>query len=114
MEKRSIGTAILLSIITCGIYGIYWMYKMTEDITNYNGENANPGTEILLMIVTCGIYVYFWNYKMGKRIYTAQLNTEGAVASDESVLYLILTLLGLSIVSVAIMQSNINKLSGSW
>ena len=28
IENRSIVKAILLSIITCGIYGIFWLYKM--------------------------------------------------------------------------------------
>lgn len=111
MEKRSIGVAILLSIITCGIYIIYWMYKITKDVTSFNGENTNPAMELLLMFVTCGIYTYFWNYKMGKRLYTAQLNAGDTHASDESVLYLILAIFGLGIVSVAIMQSNINKLA---
>lgn len=114
MEQRDIGMSIFLSIITCGIYAIYWMYKITEEMINFNGENTNARTEILLMFVTCGIYGIYWNYKMGKRIYTAQLNTEQSNASDESTLYLILAFLGLSIVSVAIMQSNMNKLGGSW
>ncbi|MFR3387651.1 MAG: DUF4234 domain-containing protein [Ruminococcus sp.] len=26
MKQRSVGIAILLSIITCGIYGIYWLH----------------------------------------------------------------------------------------
>ncbi len=34
MKQRSVGIAILLSIITCGIYGIYWLI-MLNDETNY-------------------------------------------------------------------------------
>lgn len=32
MKQRSVGIAILLSIITCGIYGIYWCYKQGEKL----------------------------------------------------------------------------------
>lgn len=32
MKQRSVGIAILLTIITCGIYGIYWCYKQGEKL----------------------------------------------------------------------------------
>ncbi|TYQ18027.1 UNVERIFIED_CONTAM: uncharacterized protein DUF4234 [Acetivibrio alkalicellulosi] len=111
MPNRSVGTSILLTIITCNFYGFYWIYKLTDEITDYNGENASAGTELLLSIVTCGIYGIYWNYKMGKRIYQAQSNTDGVTASDDSVLYLLLAIFGLGIVSLAIMQNNMNNLS---
>ncbi|MDQ2088060.1 DUF4234 domain-containing protein [Herbivorax sp. ANBcel31] len=114
MENRSVGMSILLSVVTCGIYSIYWMYKVAEEMIAYNNEDGSPGLEVLLSFVTCGIYYFYWNYKMGKRIYDAQVNTDGVTASDDSVLYVLLSIFGLGLVSVAIMQSNMNKLSGSW
>ncbi len=30
MKKRDIAISIILSIVTCGIYGFYWNYKMGE------------------------------------------------------------------------------------
>lgn len=109
MTKRSIGTSILLYFVTCGFYLIYWMYKVTQEITQYNNEDASPGIEVLLSFVTCGIYYIYWNYKMGKRIFQAQQNS-GTAASDDSLLYLILSIFGLGIVSLAIMQNNMNNL----
>ena len=32
IAARSIPMAIILSIITCGIYGIYWMYCLVNDL----------------------------------------------------------------------------------
>ena len=106
MTQRNIGTAILLSIITCGFYALYWMYKITQEITEYNNENANPTTELLLSMFTCGIYYLYWNYKMGKRIAQARSSS-----SDDSMLYLILAFFGLGIVSLAIMQNNMNNMA---
>lgn len=70
MKQRSVGIAILLSIITCGIYGIYWLIMLNE----------------------------------------AKMQRGIMVDSSASVLYLILSIFGLSIVSYALMQSELNKM----
>ena len=66
MKQRSVGIAILLSIITCGIYGIYWLI-MLNDETNYVSGHQQDGTSggvvFLLTLVTCGIYGIYWCYK---------------------------------------------------
>ena len=41
MKYRSVGMCVVLSIITCGIYGIYWYYCLNEDINEVTGR---PGT----------------------------------------------------------------------
>lgn len=111
--KRNVGLCILFSFITCGIYTLYWMYKITEDVNYYSDDSStSPGLAILLSFVTCGIYFLYWTYKMGKQIEIGQ-ERAGIRSSDDSVLYLILSIFGLSIIAMAIMQSNINKMVGS-
>ena len=110
IEKRNVGLAILFSILTCGIYGMYWFVKMTDEVNLLSGEQEmSGGIALLLTIVTCGIYSLFWNYQMGKRILKAQ-DRVGVTGSDNSILYLILSILGFQIVSYAIIQSDINAL----
>lgn len=44
IEQRNIALCIILSIITCGIYGLYWIYKLTEDVNTLKGDpNATSG-----------------------------------------------------------------------
>lgn len=108
--KRSVGLAILYSIITCGIYTMYWFVKLTDEANALSGEEEiSGGMALLLLIVTCGIYGYFWSYKMGKTMYRAQ-ERSGMRPNDNSILYIILTVFGLGIVSYAIIQSDINDL----
>lgn len=69
---RSLVMYILLSLITCGIYGWYFLYCMARDVNIAcagDGENT-PGLAklILLSLVTCGIYGYYWYYKLGNRL----------------------------------------------
>jgi len=111
INKRSIVAVILLSIITCGIYALYWIYAMSRDIQALEGQEGDmsPGLELLLCVITCGIYTFFWYYKYAKKIYNLQLHHEMIPADDNAILYIILNIFGLSIVAMAIMQSSLNN-----
>ena len=71
-EDRGLGVYILLSICTCGIYGLYFIYSMAQDSnTLCEGDGKKtPGllSFILLTIVTCGIYAIYWEYSLGNRL----------------------------------------------
>ena len=112
--NRSIVLCIVLSLVTCGIYGIYWMIKLNDEINMLDGtpEDTSGGMVFLLTLVTCGIYGIFWMYKMGGKVDNIKAGmgqAPGSLAS--SVLYLLLTFLGLGIVNYCLMQDTINKAS---
>jgi len=69
---RSLAAYILLSIITCGIYGYYFIYSVAKDVNiacaDDGEETAGLGMFILLSIVTCGFYSIYWMYKLGNRL----------------------------------------------
>ncbi|MBO5987704.1 MAG: DUF4234 domain-containing protein [Lachnospiraceae bacterium] len=69
---RGLLVYILLTIITCGLYGYYFLYAMARDV-NIACEGDGESTAgliafILLSFVTCGFYAYFWYYKLGNRL----------------------------------------------
>ncbi len=108
--KRSIGVAILLSIVTCGIYGIIWMIKLNDELNALAGKQGatSGGMVFLLTLITCGIYGWFWYYKMGENVDVIKTNS-GMPSSNSPILYLILGLFGLGIVNYCLMQDAINK-----
>ena len=109
MKQRNIVVAIILSVVTMGIYGIYWFVKMTDETNQMVDQPAASGVmAFLFSILTCGIYTFYWNYKMGKKVYEIQLKNNQP-ASDNSILYLVLSLVGLSIVNWCLIQSELNK-----
>ena len=110
MKRRDPVVAILLSLVTCGIYGIIWFISLNDDAKQLANDNEAPsgGIAILLGLVTCGIYLIYWNYKMGKRVYEIQLKNN-VPATDNSILYLVLSLFGLSIVNYILIQIELNK-----
>ncbi|MDR1940353.1 MAG: DUF4234 domain-containing protein [Clostridiales bacterium] len=111
MKSRSIASVILLSIITCGIYSLYWFIATTNEIESEiepKGESCTSGgLAFLLTIVTCGIYMFYWYYKQGQRISKLQAQV-GNAPKDNSVLYLVLAILGLAIVSDVLIQDELN------
>ena len=105
ITKRNIGVSILLCILTCGIYAIYWFVKLTDEINYVTGNtDTSGGTAFLLGLVTCGIYTFFWAYKMGEKIDACD-----TVSRSRGILYLILTFFGLGIIVYALMQDILNK-----
>lgn len=53
MKQRSIPVSIILSIVTCGIYGIYWAYKMGEKVDAAKQQRGIPSSNsgILYLIL---------------------------------------------------------------
>lgn len=111
MKERNIALCIFLTIITLGIYGIYWFIVMTDDVVHVSSGkeyNTSGGTAFLFNLITCGIYGIYWQYQMGKSIYSAQVD-KGVNASDNSVLYLVLGIIGFGIISYCLIQNELNK-----
>lgn len=106
IAPRGIAMCIILSFVTCGIYSIYWMIKMNDEINSLTGDTAaaSGGMVFLLSLVTCGIYSFYWLYKMGEKCDRLK-----GMNSNSNILYVLLALFGLSIVSYCLMQDTINK-----
>ena len=111
-EEKNIVLAIVLTFVTCGIYGIIWFIQMTDDAKEYSGDTqmASGGMAFLFTLITCGIYGIYWAYKMGKLMETAQ-SANGLTAKDNSVLYLVLELVGLGIVNYCLIQNDLNEIT---
>ena len=105
IKERNIVLCIIFSIITCGIYGIYWLVNMVDDLNELSGhpEDTSGIVVFLLSLITCNIYSWYWLYNAGKK------SGEIDGVRDDSVLYLILAIFGLSIVDYCLIQDKINK-----
>ena len=110
--KRDMVMAIVLSFLTCGIYGIYWFIVLSNDTnTVSNAENATSGgVAFVLSLITCNIYGLYWAYKQGEKIDKAKTD-RGIPSSNSGVIYLILCFVGLGIVAEALMQNELNSLA---
>ena len=67
MQKRNVVLSIVLTFVTCGIYGLYWMARMTKEVQELSGEKktASGGMAALFTVLSCTLYSYYWFYQIG-------------------------------------------------
>ena len=109
MKERNIVVCILLCLITCGIYTIYWMVVLNDD-ANYLAKKPGPsgGMVFLFSLITCGIYSIYWMYQMGVAVEMIH-DQHGEPRGSAPVVYLLLSLFGLGIVAYALIKNELNK-----
>ena len=114
LQRKNIVTCIILSIVTCGFYSLYWLYCLVSDINAISDDpNAmSPVLVIILSFVTRGLYFLYWVYKAGSLLDQKMIET-GRTAESRPVLYVVLALFCLTIVTYVLMQDTINQLAES-
>lgn len=106
IKERNIILAVIFSLITCGIYSIYWMIKINDDSLCITKESGPSGIVVFLLnLLTCGIYGYFWSFKMGCCVDKMKNNQVGSTGF----MYVVLSFLGLNLVNYIISQDAINS-----
>jgi hypothetical protein len=114
-SSRSPVKVLLLTLVTCGIYYLYWVYETSKDVEDFLGEtDIPPIVHILLFIITGTLYGFFWDYWLAQKIVKMQRRA-GTPEKDNTVLYLALDILGagpiagLGIVVPLLQQSDLNE-----
>lgn len=107
---RSIALGIILSLLTCGIYSLYWEYKQMATLNAWLGRTEYRfGLWLLLSILTCGIFALYYEYKMAVGINEVQVNNGLHGSHSLPVICVLLAFFGIGIASLAIQQWEINK-----
>jgi hypothetical protein len=123
IPKRSLGLLIIFSLLTLGIYSIYWWYKYAEDVNRIAEGDGEHTTNYLLCIVfsflTLGIYGLYWQYKIANRIYfnATRYGTQVAESGSTILLWILLGGLFFSIgyfVALYFMVKNMNTLATAY
>ena len=52
------GLTILLTIVTCGIWGIFWTYRTQEDLKKYNGDGLGGVLGIVIYILLSVVLMF--------------------------------------------------------
>ena len=54
----STGLVILLTIITCGIWGLFWTYRTSEDLKKYNGDGVGGVLGLVIYILLSVVLMF--------------------------------------------------------
>lgn len=101
MEKRNEALVVIFSIITLGIYYLYWVAKVQEDLKRRTHLGfGGVGTALCHFVP---FYWLYYSFALGRRL-------ELLSGKDRAVLYFVLTFLGFGLLVPALAQSQINDI----
>lgn len=101
MQKRNVVLSIVLTFVTCGIYGLYWMARMTKEVQELSGEKktASGGMAALFTVLSCTLYSYYWFYQIGGSLAEARRQRGLSADSVSNMTYAVTTVV-LTILSI--------------
>jgi len=103
-EERGVGFAIVMTLVTLGIYGLYWLYKSFDEVKKHRGE----GMSGIVGLLSCFILLGY--FKLGQyigRMYRAE-GTENPPVSGPSGLWIFVPYVG-TFIYIAKIQGALNS-----
>ena len=102
-KEGSLGLQVVLFIITGGLYGAYWLYKVNSQLANGTDADFNPLTRTLAIILLSPFLIGFiWLWKTCN-------DAEAVTDQDGPILFLFF--LVFSPVAWYLIQSGINEVA---
>lgn len=109
--KNSVPVYLLLSLVTCGLFGIYWNYIIMQACNDLlEKKEFDFISWFFLTIITCGIFNLYYKYKLGRAITEIQQAKGKPPFYNLPTISLLVTILDFGIVVNCIHQNEINKL----
>ena len=65
-QPRGIGFAILMAIITLGIYSLYWVFKTQDEVKNHSGEGVGGVLGLVIYILVSPVTWFLVPSEVGK------------------------------------------------
>lgn len=116
LTSRSPITVVVLSLVTFGLYTLYWLYSTTEELAEETGrQDLSPAMDVLLAVCTFGFWGMYATYR-NAGIAHEELVAGGSARSDKSLVVAVSLAATLVsgwawLVAVAILQEELNALA---
>jgi hypothetical protein len=66
VQPRGIGFAILMTIVTLGIYSLYWVFKTQDEVKNHSGQGVGGVLGLVIYIVVSVVTWFLIPSEVGK------------------------------------------------
>lgn len=110
LQNRSIAMVIVLGLVTCGIYPLYWLYQTATALENEGKSGAGLEPTLIVIISLFFPYVGYLLFGMAADQNLNNIKTQrGMPTADNKVLYMVLGFI-IPIVLVALVQNEINQI----
>jgi hypothetical protein len=108
--KRNPLGVLGLTLITLGIYGFYWYYKINEDIRDYTGDQTiSPGRSLLALIPGFLLIVPPFIAYYNTANHLAQMERERGITSEISPALTVILALVIALALGAYVQEHANR-----
>lgn len=105
IKERNIVVSVVLSFVTCGIYGLYWVFCMAKEAVSVKDE----GDSAILEAILC-MFLPFVGFYLTEKKFAEGCAAKGIEHKDNTILYLILGFV-FPIADYCLLQNELNKLA---
>ncbi len=106
IAKRGVLKSVLFSLLTCGIYQIYWTVCLVKESLMFTNKRGNISFEIII-----SIFLPFIGLFLVERKFSEGCARQGIEHTDRSFIYMFLSIIPFgACVSLAFMQEELNKI----
>jgi len=89
-EAREPVMVVVYSMLSCGIYNLYWLYLVCEEVNKGLGrEQFNFVKEIALSVVTCGLYAFYFYWQLSNAVVELQQKWGVQPAHDAPIIFIL-------------------------
>lgn len=114
MTRREPWIPAVFTILTCGVYYLYWQYVTTDELKQVTGrEDLNPLMDLFITLLCCG----FWGiYVRNAQVVHEAFQSRGQTHEDKSTFILLLHALSVvngltGLFALLMLQEEYNKLA---
>ena len=104
-QPRGIGFAILMTIITLGIYSLYWVFKTQDEVKEHSGQGVGGVLGLVIYIVVGMVTWFLIPSEVGKMY---KLDGREAPFSGWTGLWLLLPIIGAFVWFIKV-QGSLNR-----
>ncbi len=109
-EPRNIVLYAVLTVVTCGLWALVWVYQLGGDIQTLRGDDKpNILMDFLLTLLTCGIWGIYVAYQWPLLLQEPARARGIHVDNNLPVISLVLYFFGFAFVSLILVQSVANQ-----
>lgn len=104
--RRNVGSCVILTVLTGGIFGIVWLTKICKDLNRLHGDENPVGSEVLMFLFV-PFYSVYWGYAKGKQMYEDS-KKRGGNLTDRKYIYLFMNLMFMQLFTLGFIQTQLN------
>lgn len=107
--ESNIAIDILLTVLTCGLYGLFWQARIFKTVNSFlDQEKHKFWTWLLLCLLTCGLYNIYAQYELARSINGIQASRNMKVNENLVLLDILFSIIAFHFLSNAFNQAEIN------